>query len=85
MNNAIRLIHCFGAILTGIVILVLAIGINATHGDALGATHGFIGLICGYLAGVLTVSEDDKHLVSLVLACWIATVLAVIHAIINLI
>lgn len=87
MEQAIRLAHCFGAILTGIVIVVLAVGINATHGDALGVAEGFISLICGYFVGVLVTGQAARQpvLLSLALTSWTAAAFAIIRAIINLI
>ncbi|PLP55530.1 hypothetical protein CYK37_30025 [Mesorhizobium loti] len=87
MNQAIRLIHCFGAILTGIVIVVLAVGINATHGDAFGAAQGFISLIAGYFVGVITTgaTQVGKGTLCLAFTSWSAAAVSVVCAIINLI
>ncbi|RWP18851.1 MAG: hypothetical protein EOR00_09440 [Mesorhizobium sp.] len=86
MNDAIRIAHCFGAILTGVVILVLAAAICISHGSVVGVALAFLGLVSGYFVGVLvTGNQHPRVIVALALTSWASTGLAVLAAIISLI
>ncbi|MER8505670.1 hypothetical protein NKH91_06000 [Mesorhizobium sp. M0894] len=81
MQEAIRLAHCFGAILTGIVILVLAVAISATHGSTFGVGVGFQALVAGYAVGVnVTNNQHPRTTITLALFCWASTLVAILAA-----
>ncbi|MER9646777.1 hypothetical protein [Mesorhizobium sp. M0199] len=81
MQEAIRLAHCFGAILTGIVILVLAVAISASHGSAFGVGVGFQALIAGYVVGVnVTANQYPRVTIILALFAWASTLVAILGA-----
>jgi len=83
MNKAVRLIHCLGAILTGIVMVTLAIVLNATHGSAGGVLLGFLSLGSGYAASVSAVGHErpTNFAIAAVLLCWAFAVCSIIAAI----
>ncbi|MER9628876.1 hypothetical protein [Mesorhizobium sp. M0296] len=86
MNEAVRIAHCFGAILTGITIVVLAIVISVTHGSAFGAAFGFLSLIFGYGVGVNTVGSvcATNTTVAMVIVSWTSALAAVVLALLAL-
>ncbi|AIK68497.1 hypothetical protein Lo5R7ANS_27 [Mesorhizobium phage vB_MloP_Lo5R7ANS] len=85
MNEAVRIAHCFGAILTGITIVVLAIAISVTHGSAFGAAFGFLSLVAGYGVGVnVTGNQNPVFTITAALVSWASALASVVLALLAL-
>lgn len=89
MHNALRFAHAMGAILTGIVVCLLAVAINVQAGSALGATSGMLSLVLGYLvgfasAGGIKTPLGINLLVVTVIASWVLALVSIVSALLSL-